>query len=82
VAQRLYHLVLMDIKMPVMDGLAALRLIKSLRPKLPVVLMTAYADTVSLEHAHLEGAAAVFAKPLKLNDLLRLIQALLLSGVL
>jgi CheY-like chemotaxis protein len=77
VKRRPYNLVLMDVKMPVMDGLMALHLIRTIRPKLPVILMTAYADTFSLDRAKVDGATAIFAKPLKLDDLLRLIQSLL-----
>jgi two-component system response regulator (stage 0 sporulation protein F) len=37
-------LVILDIKMPEMDGIEALRQIKEKRPDLPVVLSTAYGD--------------------------------------
>ncbi len=37
-------LVILDIKMPEMDGIEALRLIKARRPDLPVVLSTAYGE--------------------------------------
>ena len=36
-------LILMDIKMPVMDGIEAAILIKQIRPKLPIIAQTAYA---------------------------------------
>jgi PAS domain S-box-containing protein len=46
-------LVLMDIRMPIMDGLTAAKLIKKIRPNLPVVAQTAYA---------LEHEVAVYSK--------------------
>lgn len=36
-------LILMDIKMPVMDGYTAAKLIKAFRPQLPIIAQTAYA---------------------------------------
>jgi len=38
-----FHLMLLDIKMPGMDGVEVLRRSKEMRPDLPVVMMTAYA---------------------------------------
>lgn len=37
------NLVLMDIKMPVMDGFEALKRIRTISPQLPVIAQTAYA---------------------------------------
>ena len=37
-------MILSDIKMPVMDGLELLREIKTRRPDLPVMMVTAYGD--------------------------------------
>ena len=36
-------IVLMDIKMPVMDGVTAVRQIKEIRPELPIIAQSAYA---------------------------------------
>jgi two-component system, sensor histidine kinase and response regulator len=41
---QLPSLVLMDIRMPVMDGLIAMKIIKELFPALPVIVVTAYAN--------------------------------------
>jgi PAS domain S-box-containing protein len=46
-------LILMDIKMPKMDGYMATRLIKEMRPQLPVIAQTAYA--LSEDKAHLKA---------------------------
>jgi Response regulator containing CheY-like receiver, AAA-type ATPase, and DNA-binding domains len=38
----LYDIVFVDIQMPKMDGLELLRYLRGLRPKMPVVMLTAY----------------------------------------
>jgi PAS domain S-box-containing protein len=43
------NLVLMDIKMPFMDGQAATKLIKEIRPDLPIIAQTAYAIASEIE---------------------------------
>ncbi len=65
------RVVLMDIKMPVMSGLEATRIIKSFRNDLPIVVITAYAladDRVSAMDA---GCDDFLVKPFKANDLLQ-----------
>jgi CheY-like chemotaxis protein/anti-sigma regulatory factor (Ser/Thr protein kinase) len=56
-------LVLMDIKMPEMDGFVATRLIKKLRPQLPVIAQTAYASREDRENALSSGFDYFLAKP-------------------
>jgi CheY-like chemotaxis protein len=56
-------LVLMDIKMPVMDGYSATREIKTLRPQLPVVAQTAYALTAEKDYALKAGFDNYLSKP-------------------
>ena len=56
-------LILMDLKMPVMDGLEATRLIKAKTPDLPIVALTANAFD-SDRHAALEAGCDDFlSKP-------------------
>jgi CheY-like chemotaxis protein len=38
------HLIILDLSMPVMDGLTAARELKRLMPKVPIILFTQYAD--------------------------------------
>ena len=67
-------LVLMDIKMPVMNGLEATQLIHSFRPELPIIATTAYAETGD-EHRFLAaGCDGFLAKPVKKENLLVLMQ--------
>ena len=57
-------LVLMDIKMPEMDGLTATRLIKEIYPKLPVVAQTAYESIEDRNKAKESGVDYYMTKPI------------------
>ncbi len=57
-------LVLMDIKMPVMDGYEATKMSKILRPKLPVIAMTAHALYGDEEKAFESGFDDYIPKPI------------------
>lgn len=62
--------VLMDIKMPGINGVEALQLIKTTSPDLPVVLMSAYASSEQVEEAKRQGAYSVLTKPIDIQILL------------
>ncbi len=62
-------LVIMDIKMPVMDGLQASREIKRLRPELPVVAFTAYCSDEDVKKAISCGCSGFMSKPITKNQL-------------
>jgi CheY-like chemotaxis protein len=55
--------ILSDINMPGMDGLALLREIKTRRPDLPVMMVTAYGDDERRRLAGEYGAAEFITKP-------------------
>jgi PAS domain S-box-containing protein len=65
-------LVLMDIKMPLMDGYSATRLIKKIRPKLPIIAQTAFAQNQDKENAFEAGCDSYISKPAPKDDLLKL----------
>ncbi len=58
-----FDCVLMDIKMPRLSGVDALREIKKFAPTTPVILMTAYSVQGLIEEARAEGALAILQKP-------------------
>ena len=62
-------IVLLDIRMPKMDGLTALKNIHASRPTLPVIMMTAYADSATAMLAMQEGAFDYIVKPFDNEDL-------------
>lgn len=63
-------LVLMDIKMPEMDGQTAMRIIKGLRPNLPVIAQTAYVLSDEKEQLMKSGFVDYITKPIKKLELL------------
>ena len=68
--------VLMDIKMPGINGVEALHLIKTAAPDLPVVLMSAYAAQEQVEEAKKQGAYTVLTKPIDIQILLSFLSLL------
>jgi signal transduction histidine kinase/CheY-like chemotaxis protein len=66
-------LVLMDIKMPKMDGYEAMHLIKSFRPKLPVIVQTAYALKQDKDQSLQAGFDDYIPKPIQKNAFINLI---------
>ncbi len=73
-------LVLMDIKMPIMDGYQATHLIKSIKPGVPVIAQTAYSIAEEREKSIKAGCDGYIAKPINFNDLQILIQNSLSAG--
>ena len=67
-------LVLMDIKMPVMDGMEATKQIKQLRPELPVIAQTAFAFSSERDEILDGGCNDYISKPIQKSDLLRIIE--------
>ncbi len=68
--------ILSDINMPGMDGLALLSEIKHRRSELPVLMVTAYGDDRRMKRAEELGAAAFLAKPVDFDALKRCLAAL------
>jgi CheY-like chemotaxis protein len=67
-------LILMDVKMPVMDGYAATIEIKKLKPDLPIIAQTAYALAGDKEKALSVGCDDYISKPIKKEDLMQILK--------
>ena len=62
-------LVLMDIKMPVLDGLEAIRQIKKFRNSLPIIVQTAYAMPEDRDRSLAAGGDEHLTKPINADEL-------------
>jgi DNA-binding NarL/FixJ family response regulator len=63
-------LVLMDMSMPDLDGIEAMRRIHAKQPDLPVIILTAHADAGIEREARKAGASGFLAKGTPLEDIL------------
>ncbi|GGL50191.1 response regulator [Sporolactobacillus putidus] len=67
-------LVLLDMKIPGMNGLETLRRIKQAKPEVKVIIMTAYGDQDIIRNVIAGGAIAHFSKPFDLQELTALVK--------
>ncbi|MFW5490317.1 MAG: sigma-54-dependent transcriptional regulator [Desulfovibrio sp.] len=77
---RPFDLAVMDVRMPGMDGLEAFKAIQTIDPKLPVIIMTAYAATETAIEAARCGAFDFVLKPFDIPHVLELIRQALAAG--
>lgn len=70
VKQQQYDVIILDIKMPNMDGLEALERIHSLAPETPVLVISGHANIDTAVEAVKKGAFDFISKPPDLNRLL------------
>ncbi|HLP71424.1 MAG TPA: response regulator, partial [Bacteroidales bacterium] len=70
-------LVLMDIKLPIMDGIDATREIKKIKPALPVIMQSAYAGREEIENSFIAGSDDYLTKPIDSKLFMRRISELI-----
>ncbi len=69
-------MILMDVAMPGIDGLEAMRRIKAEIPAMPIVIASAHSMASDRERFLAAGADNVLSKPFRLADLLSIVQQL------
>jgi two-component system response regulator YesN len=55
-------LIVMDLSMPVMNGIGAAHILKSLMPTVPLIIFSEYSDVLSAKEAHSAGVSALVSK--------------------
>jgi DNA-binding NtrC family response regulator len=69
-----FDLLLLDFKMPGMDGMQVLEEVKHINPEIDVIMMTAYGTVETAVKAMKTGAADYITKPIELEELIILIE--------
>ena len=77
ISDRVPSLVLLDIKMPGMNGLDTLEELRKIAPETTVVMMTAYGELDIITEAKKRGVQHYVVKPFDLNEVRYLIKGLL-----
>ena len=67
-------LILMDIRMPEMNGLDATRIIKEINHETPVVALSAYAFEENIREAKMAGCDEFMAKPFRVENLVEMVK--------
>lgn len=77
-----FDVILMDIKMPVMNGVETYKRIKKISPQTAVIMMTAYSVEDLIKDALKEGAYGVVYKPLDIEKVVKMIEIAKKDGAL
>jgi len=72
-----FHLILLDIKMPNVDGFEVLRFVKQKQPSTKVIMLTGFADLKNAIESKKLGAEDFVSKPYDLVDLLTTVERVL-----
>lgn len=68
------ELVILDMKIPGMDGLEILKRLKAKNKDIKVIIMTAYGELDMIQEAIDHGALTHFAKPFDIDDILEAVR--------
>lgn len=65
-----FDVILMDVKMPIMNGYEATKIIKKYKPEIPIIIQTAYAMQNEKQKGYDAGCDEYLEKPIKQERLL------------
>jgi CheY-like chemotaxis protein len=73
-SENTFDLVFLDIRMPGMSGLEALKQVRELQPEATFVMITGFAKDDIIDEALQSGAAACLCKPFSLSQVTKLLE--------
>ena len=73
----MFDIVICDMTMPVMSGLALAYKIKQIRPDIPVIIYTGFSDQINKDNYHDMGVDGFLMKPVSKEESLKLVRHLL-----
>ncbi len=76
-----FDLVILDMRLPGINGLKTFRFIHEIKPKLPVIMMTAYSTTATAIEAIKAGAFDYILKPFNIPEMLKIIKQAIEVGI-
>ncbi|MBM3157647.1 MAG: response regulator [Chloroflexi bacterium] len=82
VKQKGFDLVLMDVKMPKMDGVETFKRVKNISPQTAVVMVSAFSVDNLIRDALREGAFSYLRKPIDFDRLFAIIESAVFKGAL
>ncbi|MBD3232532.1 MAG: response regulator [candidate division Zixibacteria bacterium] len=69
VNSRKFDAIILDFKLPEVDGITLMARVKQKYPKIPIIMITGYPSESSRDQAYQSGAAAFIEKPFKVTKL-------------
>ena len=75
-------LILMDVRMPIMDGVEAVRIIHQRLPEIKIIMLTTYGDDEFVNQAILHGSVGYLLKDIEPQELIVSIRAVISGRVL
>lgn len=73
IKEKSFHIIFMDIHMPVMNGLDTLKVIRDIKPEMVVVIMDSYPDRL-VEEAQRIGAHMCIHKPFEIQEIISIVR--------
>jgi DNA-binding NarL/FixJ family response regulator len=73
-------LIVMDLSMPVMNGIDAARVLKAMMPSVPLIIFSEYSDVLSDREAKFTGVSALVPKSAPISKLVSRARALVYDG--